>query len=191
MTRKRLVVDGMSIVAGGMLLLMVVGLVALLFPNGFSLVPATDQSMPATQMTTQIAPVTPVRMIPIATVQPTPRVAGKGLKPLGETPQVKFQGTVQQITEQPQSDGQLHVWLNSAGGETRVSVAPGWFLQYLGCQLLHDITISGVGFIFQPVAGTATGIGNDLIYAKKIVINGKTCQLRNDEGFALWSNKLR
>jgi hypothetical protein len=29
------------------------------------------------------------------------------------------------------------------------------------------------------------------LFAKTIAVNGKTCRLRNDEGFALWSNRLR
>jgi hypothetical protein len=129
-----------------------------------------------------------MNMIPVATVQPAPQAGGvgKGMTSLQRAPQIKFQGTIQQITEQPQSDGQLHIWITSPDGtERRISIAPGWFLQYLGCVLQHDITVSGSGFVFQQE------IGNGLVYARKILVNGKTCQLRNDEGFALWSNKLR
>ncbi|CAK0775806.1 putative Magnetosome protein MamS [Gammaproteobacteria bacterium] len=182
--KKLSLINGMSLVISGMLLLMGLLMVALLFPDWFNASPLANRPV----STPMVVDGAPVRMIPVATVQPTPRVdgAGKGMMSLQRTPQVNFQGIVQQITEQPQSDGQLHVWLNSSGGvERRVSVAPGWFLQYLGCQLQHDIMISGSGFIFQQETG------NELVYAKKIVVNGKTCQLRNDEGFALWSNKLR
>ena len=85
-----------------------------------------------------------------------------------------------------QHDGQIHIWVDDARGvERRVSVGPSWFLKYTGCTIAHDITVSGVGFMFDRA-------GRDpLIYAKKIIINGKKCRLRNDEGFALWSNRLR
>ncbi|CAK0745757.1 putative Magnetosome protein MamS [Gammaproteobacteria bacterium] len=186
--KKKFLLDGMSVVIGGLLFLMVLIVVALLFPNWFVSAPSINQQDASMLSVSPIVNDIPVRMIPIATVQPTPRVNGngKGITSLQKTPQINFQGIVQQITEQPQSDGQLHVWINLPDGtERRISVAPGWFLQYLGCPLQHDITISGSGFIFQQE------IGNNLVYARKIVVNGKTCNLRNDEGFALWSNKLR
>ena len=124
-----------------------------------------------------------LRMIPVAARVPT---AAEGLVLLQQTPQVNFSGKVQQVTEQPQSDGQLHVWLQDANGaESRISVGPGWFLKYLGCDLTHDAVVDGAGFTYER-NGTSP-----LIYAKRIRINGRACQLRNDEGFALWSNKLR
>ena len=185
--KTKFLIDGVSVVVGGVLFLMGLVVVALLFPGLFVSSQTVTQPMPPTQIGSQVVTGT-LRMIPIATVQPTPRIGGNGSGTLSlqRATQVNFQGSVQQITEQPQSDGQLHIWINSSGGtEQRVSIAPGWFLQYLGCPLQHNITVSGSGFIFQQA------ISNDLIYAKKIVMNGKTCHLRNDEGFALWSNKLR
>ncbi|MBF0110531.1 MAG: hypothetical protein HQL76_15290 [Magnetococcales bacterium] len=129
-----------------------------------------------------------LRMIPVA--QPrNPTDAGNGQLAvilLQSAPRVNFSGKVQQLSEQPQSDGQLHVWLQDATGvETRISVGPGWFLKYLGCPLAHDVVLEGSGFTFEK------GGRNPLIYAKNIRLNGKVCQLRNDEGFALWSNKLQ
>ncbi|MBF0212558.1 MAG: hypothetical protein HQM00_03215 [Magnetococcales bacterium] len=128
-----------------------------------------------------------LRMIPVAAPR-TPPDGGTGsaLVQLQQAPTVTFTGKVQQISEQPQSDGQLHLWLTAANGtETRISVGPGWFLKYLGCQLAHDVVVDGVGFSYEK------GGVRPLIYAKRIRINGRDCQLRNDEGFALWSNKLR
>ncbi|CAK0757461.1 putative Magnetosome protein MamS [Gammaproteobacteria bacterium] len=186
MKKPILVINGISIVVVGMLFMMGLLVIALLFPEQFSSLPASSVNLQAQPMVNTPVVGMPVRMIPAATVQPAPgNAVGKGLTSLQKRPQVNFQGVVQQITEQPQSDGQLHVWLKSSGVDQRVSVGPGWFLQYLGCPLQHDITVSGSGFIFQQE------VGSNLIYAKKIVLNGKTCQLRNDEGFALWSNKLR
>ena len=187
--KKHFLTAGEWLVAGGVLFLVGLGVVALFSDGSGSLSAVSQPESPVpTAPLSPVAGVNPVRMMTVAAVQPTPRVdgtAGSGLMSLGRAPQVNFQGSVQQITEQPQSDGQLHVWLNTPGGqELRISVAPGWFLQYLGCPLQHDIAVSGSGFVFKDVS-------NSLVYARKIVVNGKACQLRNDEGFALWSNKLR
>ncbi len=204
MVNRRFFTVGEWWIVGGLLFLLGIVLDALFADAGRPIpvqptataVPTTaPQTVPQTLLPAAVPPTalgaatTPARMIPIA-VQPTPRIDttanGSGVVSLPQNPQVNFRGSVQQITEQPQSDGQLHVWITSANGqELRVSVAPGWFLQYVGCPLQHDITIAGSGFVFQQATG------NDLVYAKRIVVNGKTCQLRNDDGFALWSNKLR
>jgi hypothetical protein len=109
-----------------------------------------------------------------------------GLIPFSQAPVIRFSGTIQQITELQKRDGQIHIWLTDAtGSEKRISVAPSWFLKYMNCNLLHDMPISGSGFQFDKQKGNA------LIYAKKIKINNRPCHLRNDEGFALWSNRLR
>ncbi|CAK0756026.1 putative Magnetosome protein MamS [Gammaproteobacteria bacterium] len=186
--KNQFLTAGEWLVAGGVLFLAGL-LVVALFSDGLRSSPERQpEALAPTPIPSPVVGATPVRMIPVATVQPTPRVegaAGSGVMSLRQAPQVNFKGSVQQMTEQPQSDGQLHVWLNTASGqEQRVSVAPGWFLQFLGCPLQHDIMISGSGFVFKEV-------NSNLVYAKKIVVNGKACQLRNDEGFALWSNKLR
>ena len=124
----------------------------------------------------------------VPTQQQTPRstVPQPGLIPFSQAPVVRFSGTIQQITELQKRDGQIHIWLNdSTGVERRISVAPSWFLKYMDCTLQHDINISGTGFQFDKKRGPT------LIYAKKIKINNRPCHLRNDEGFALWSNRLR
>lgn len=101
-------------------------------------------------------------------------------------PRVQFYGKIQQITEVQQNDGQVHVWIHDpAGGEMQISVAPSWFLKFVNCSLNHDVTITGSGFRFDRKNRDA------LVYAQKIQVNGHVCHLRNDEGFALWSNKLR
>ncbi|MBF0158085.1 MAG: hypothetical protein HQL58_01025 [Magnetococcales bacterium] len=180
--------QGEWVVAIGLVLL--IGfLLAALLPDLFSTpyVGTQPQSLVQAQtgpgtMMVDVAQQQPVaQMMNVAVRQPKP-----GLVLLQQAPKVNFKGVVQQLSEQPQSDGQLHVWLqDSKGIETQVSVGPGWFLHYLGCNLAHDVTMSGAGFTFEK-AGS-----NPLVYAKRIEINGKVCQLRNDEGFALWSNKLR
>lgn len=117
---------------------------------------------------------------------PTTRRAQPGLMPFEQAARVRFSGTIQQISEMQQQDGQIHVWLTDAlGKEQHLSVAPSWFLHYMGCTLAHDAAISGVGFQFS---GTQKG---GMTYVKKLVIGKKVCHLRNDEGFALWSNQLR
>ncbi|MBF0371183.1 MAG: hypothetical protein HQL52_17170 [Magnetococcales bacterium] len=113
--------------------------------------------------------------------------AQPGLMPFEQAPRVRFAGRIQQISEMPRRDGQIHIWLNDAttGQERHISVSPKWFLDYQKCTLFHDMDISGVGFQFDGKSR------NGIIYAKKIVAQGTPCQLRNDEGFALWSNQLR
>lgn len=134
-----------------------------------------------------------LRMVPVVgtvAVNEGVTTAGPGDKSgmilLQQAPQMRFNGQVQQVSEQPQSDGQLHLWVQDAQGkELRVSVGPGWFLSYLGCPLRHDAVVEGSGFTFEKSGQLP------LVYAKWIRIDNRTCQLRNDEGFALWSNKLR
>ncbi|MBF0460330.1 MAG: hypothetical protein HQL87_02945 [Magnetococcales bacterium] len=135
----------------------------------------------------------PAEGVPAALVQPLPPPAAPrttrpqpGLMPFEQAAQVRFSGTIQQISELQQQDGQIHLWLNGPlGQEQHLSVAPSWYLQYMGCTLVHDAAISGIGFQFDK--------GNDkaLIYVKKLIIDKNVCHLRNDEGFALWSNQLR
>ena len=114
-------------------------------------------------------------------IQPKP-----GLMPFEQAARVRFSGTIQQISELQQQDGQIHIWLNDPQGkEQHLSVAPSWFLHYMGCNLVHDGHISGVGFRFDKTRDRAS------VYVKKLVIGKTVCHLRNDEGFALWSNQLR
>lgn len=127
-----------------------------------------------------------VRPQPTAPTQQRTTRAQPGLMPFEQAARVRFQGSVQQISELQQQDGQIHVWLNNAlGREQHLSVAPAWFLHYMGCSLTHDAVISGVGFQFDKKKDGA------VTYVKKLVIGKKVCHLRNDEGFALWSNQLR
>ncbi|MBF0191932.1 MAG: hypothetical protein HQL99_12460 [Magnetococcales bacterium] len=192
---KRSMEPGEWIVVAGMVF--VVGMVvAALLPDRFwqSSAPPVAAVVAAPQTGTNALLTPPgqeaLRMIPVAAVARTPAdgtgTGATGLVLLQQSPTVNFSGSVQQISEQPQSDGQLHLWINDANGrEMRISVGPGWFLKYLGCPLAHDVAVEGAGFSFER-NGTSP-----LIYAKRIRINGRLCQLRNDEGFALWSNKLR
>ncbi len=114
------------------------------------------------------------------------RKAQQGMVPFEQVPLIPFDGIVQEVSAMPRRDNQVHIWLDgNAAQKIHVSVGPDWFLRFEGCVMTHNQSISGVGFNFdsnKPV---------DVIYAKKITINGRTCQLRNDEGFALWSNKLQ
>lgn len=115
------------------------------------------------------------------TVKPQP-----GLMNFEQAPRVRFSGRVQQVSEFQKRDGQIHIWVHDANGrEKEISVGPSWFLKYIGCEIGHDVKVKGIGFYFDNV-------GHDpMIYARKIRVNGKVCRLRNDEGFALWSNRLR
>ncbi|MBF0308773.1 MAG: hypothetical protein HQL56_04505 [Magnetococcales bacterium] len=182
---------GEWIIVGGLVALLGL-LIAALFPESFRSTPVVDAA-PAASQPVSNALLTPpgqeaLRMIPVAAPARPADGGGtqNGLVLLQQAPRVTFRGKVQQLSEQPQSDGQLHVWLTDpVGGETRISVGPGWFLKYLGCPLAHDIFLEGSGFTFEK------GGRSPLVYAKRIRMNGKICELRNDEGFALWSNKLQ
>ncbi len=129
------------------------------------------------------------QVVPVVTVQPAPvgvRKIQPGLMRFEQAPKVRFNGPIQQISETPGSDGQIHIWLHDPqGGELHLSVGPAWFLHYMGCVLTHDAVVSGIGFQFDLDQQGST------IYVKKIVAGTQTCQMRNDEGFALWSNQLR
>lgn len=138
----------------------------------------------------------PAQVFTAAAVQPMAQKkrtirAQPGLMPFEQAARVRFNGTIQQISELQQQDGQIHLWLNDPQGrEQHLSVAPSWFLQYAGCTLVHDAAISGVGFQFDK---TKTGMvrRGAVMYVKKLVVGKTVCHLRNDEGFALWSNQLR
>ncbi|MEO5377224.1 MAG: hypothetical protein H7832_05505 [Magnetococcus sp. DMHC-6] len=158
--------------------------------------PAANATLPANQVPTVTPNSTPKTMnqmnrMPIANdaIPHVPNIPTKpqpGIIAFEQAPRERFDGTIQQISEMPERDGQIHIWVSdNTGQEKQISLAPNWFLKYMGCILTHDIPISGIGFRFDQNKGDA------LIYARKISVNGRNCILRNDEGFALWSNKLR
>ncbi|MEW6219746.1 MAG: hypothetical protein AB1634_09480 [Thermodesulfobacteriota bacterium] len=146
-------------------------------PMAQGLAPLSSRSQGWTAAGPQAVPA--AQLAPRATFKP-------GVIKLEQAPVVRFSGVIQQLSEMPQQDGQIHLWLEATDKrELRISVAPSWFLEYTGCRLSHDQAISGVGFQFD-----ASG-PEPLIYARRLQVGGTTCQLRNDEGFALWSNRLR
>jgi len=109
-----------------------------------------------------------------------------GIGELDQPPAVRFSGVVQQVSEFNQRDGQLHLWIHDGQDkEMEISLAPSWFLEYIGCPVRHNEPVSGTGFVFDTQAG------DQLVYVKKITIGSKVCRLRNDEGFALWSSRLQ
>ncbi|MBF0195763.1 MAG: hypothetical protein HQL71_14480 [Magnetococcales bacterium] len=133
-----------------------------------------------------VAAINPTNQNAIPQQVPRTTVPKPGLTPFSRAPIVRFSGTIQQITELQQRDGQIHIWLTDANGrEKEISVAPSWYLEYMDCTMLHDMRLSGTGFQFDKSRGPS------VIYAKKLKINNRPCHLRNDEGFALWSNRLR
>ena len=116
------------------------------------------------------------------------KTAIPGLIPFSRAKTERFGGTVMRMSSMGPDTGwdQIHVWIDAGGGASReVSVAPQWFLQHLGCPIKEKSTIQGVGFKFDKVRPNAE------LYAKSIAVDGNSCRLRNDEGFALWSNQLR
>ncbi|MEO5364235.1 MAG: hypothetical protein H7838_11520 [Magnetococcus sp. DMHC-8] len=155
------------------------GQAGLLAQTGQAVLPAAGAVPAQTVPAAIVQPVAPA--MPARVTRPQP-----GLMPFEQAAQVRFSGTIQQISELQQQDGQIHLWLKGPlGQEQHLSVAPSWFLQYMGCTLQHDAALSGTGFRFDKSNDRA------LIYVKKLIIGKNVCHLRNDEGFALWSNQLR
>ena len=111
-----------------------------------------------------------------------------GLVPFSRPIPERFSGRVTQVTALGADAGwgQIHITLrdDTTGASRIVSLAPSWYLQYLGCAVMQNYQVSGQAFRFDAPAADVP------LYARTIKVNGRPCQLRSDEGFALWSNKL-
>ncbi|MEI8395120.1 MAG: hypothetical protein WCF85_10320 [Rhodospirillaceae bacterium] len=111
-----------------------------------------------------------------------------GLVPFARPTQERFAGRITQVTPLGADTGwgQVHITIvDAATGTTRiVSLAPTWFLEYQGCTVMQNYPVSGMAFSF----GGASSAENPL-YARVIKVNGRPCQLRSDEGFALWTSR--
>ncbi len=114
--------------------------------------------------------------------------APPGLVPFSQAKSERFRGSVVRLNSRGEETGwdQIHIWVDNGSGTSKeVSVAPRWYLEYLGCRIKDNSRVRGVGFRFDRVRANAE------LYAKNITVRNKSCRLRNDEGFALWSNQLR
>ena len=99
-----------------------------------------------------------------------------------------FRGQVRQIVNRGRDHGwgQIHIWVADGADLPReISLAPDWYLIHLGCPVSESARVRGTAFNFDSVRPDSA------LYAKTIIVNGKLCRLRNDEGFAFWSNRLR
>lgn len=113
---------------------------------------------------------------------------GPGLVPFSRAASERFRGKVVRTVSLGSDTGwgQIHIWVDNGSGPSReVSVAPNWYLQHLGCSIADNSRVQGVAFRYSKSQPDAE------LYAKNITIDGKSCRLRNDDGFALWSNRLR
>ena len=111
-----------------------------------------------------------------------------GMAPFSRAKSERFLGTVTRVKVRGENTGwsQVHIWVDNGSGTVReVSIAPKWFLGFTGCKVKGNSRVRGAGFKFDRVQSNA------VLYAKNIKIGDKSCRLRNNEGFALWSNKLR
>ena len=139
------------------------------------------------------APVGPDVFAGTGAMVPPPRAwpqnaALPGLVPFTRASTERFRGDVVRaaIRGGDLGWGQVYVWVSGGPGrEQEISLAPDWYLQYQGCAVSEGMKIRGVAFKFDKIRPDAE------IYAKTISVNGTTCRLRNDEGFALWSNQLQ
>ena len=111
-----------------------------------------------------------------------------GLVPFARPTQERFAGRVNQVTALGADTGwgQVHITIidDLTGTARLVSLAPGWYLHYLGCTVTPSAQVAGMGFRFDAVGADTP------LYARVIKVNGRPCQLRSDEGFALWSNRV-
>lgn len=115
-------------------------------------------------------------------------VALTGLVPFERAVTEPYRGQVQQVfvLGGDQGWGQTRIWVSDVtGAQKEISMGPGWYIQYLGCSITEGTNVRGVAFRFDTVDPSA------VLYAKEVIVNGVRCRLRNDEGFALWSNQLR
>ncbi len=128
-------------------------------------------------------------MMQPAAIAPTPNTPGiPGLVPFVKPTQERFSGQVTQVMALGAETGwgQVHITIQDdvTGASRLVSLAPTWYLQYQGCTVTQNARVNGMAFRFDAP-------GTDVpLYARTIKVNGRPCQLRSDEGFALWSNRL-
>ena len=107
--------------------------------------------------------------------------APKGLIPFTRAVTQKYSGKVVSVAALGGDIGwgQVHVWMNDIAGQVQqMSLAPDWYMAYLGCAITENTSISGAAFRFDLAASSG------MLYAKTVIVNGLECRLRNDEGFA-------
>ena len=111
-----------------------------------------------------------------------------GLVPFAQPVKARFAGRVTQVTALGAEAGwgQVHITVldETTGMSRQVSLAPTWYLQYLGCGVMQNYQVKGEAFLFDAPGADVP------LYARTIMVNGRPCQLRSDEGFALWSNRM-
>jgi hypothetical protein len=110
------------------------------------------------------------------------------LVPFARPTPERFSGRVVQVAALGADTGwgQVHVTIvdDFTGATQIISLAPTWFLQYLGCPVSQNAQVSGNAFRFDTA-------GPDVpVYARTVKVNGRPCQLRSDEGLALWSARM-
>jgi hypothetical protein len=126
-----------------------------------------------------VAPAAPVQARNIAAV---------GLMPFEPGATHRYRGQVRQVMVRGADLdwSQVHIAVaDSAGVAREISLAPDWYLLYMGCMVSPDTRVSGLAFQFDTTSA------DPVLYARDIVVGGRKCQLRNDGGLALWSNQLR
>jgi hypothetical protein len=106
-----------------------------------------------------------------------------GLTPFTPATPLQFNGRVTQVASigNDVGWGQIHIWIdNGTGALQEISVAPQSYLNQIGCPSFDGTRVSGIGFQFDVARPNAE------LYAKFIMVGGRTCKLRDDEGLALW-----
>ena len=158
-------VSGQSVLAIGAVLVLVLVVTALL-PDRFGAVRSGDKTGGAAGGAAMSLP-----------------AALPGLSPFTPATPMQFGGRVTQVASigNDVGWGQVHIWIdNGTGALQEISVAPQSYLSQIGCPSFDGARISGVGFQFDAARPNAE------LYAKSILVGGRTCKLRDDEGLALW-----
>ncbi|MDQ6993810.1 MAG: hypothetical protein Q9M31_10065 [Mariprofundus sp.] len=117
------------------------------------------------------------------------RTVAAGMVPFHTAATERFDGNIQKVFIRGAGTewAQMHIWVVSGmfSASTEISLAPQWYLEHLGCSVSEGSVIHGSAFNFFQTRPELT-----FLYGKTITINGVSCELRNAEGLALWSNQL-
>lgn len=112
------------------------------------------------------------------------------MTPFQAAPTIPYSGVIEQIVNRdPGGWGQIHIFIRTPGNRVQeISLAPEWYLQFLGCTPQQGQAVSGEGMRF---GAQQQGQPGQLLHARNVSMAGVICRLRNADGFALWSDQLR
>lgn len=84
----------------------------------------------------------------------------------------------------------MHYLFETRGGESfYLMLGPWWYLEQNGIELEPGDDITVTGSVVEPYFNAYAD--HDFLIASEIVVNGKTLELRDEEGYPLWRNGNR